>query len=169
VSIPHIVSPVLLLGELNPRGADPRLALYHMPPGCSGDRLRRILGLSPAAYLRLDRVNLCDWRWEPEAAYARYEEVLRALDLPSAPPRLTIVLLGARVREATRGPAPFRVVSFTTWQSGRKCHLVGLPHPSGRCREWNKPGAVDEARRLLRQVAPEVPWGEVGASKKEDA
>jgi uracil-DNA glycosylase len=161
---------VLLLGELNPRGADPRAALYHQPPGCSGDRLRHILGLSTYSYLRLGRANLCDGRWDPAAARTRYESIVTGAVNPSTPTR-TIVLLGARVRGITRGPAPFRVESFTTSQAitaghARKCFLVGLPHPSGRCRTWSKPGTVDEARRLLRQVAPEVPWGETGASEE---
>ena len=57
-------SRVLLVGEVNPYGADPRMALYHLPRGASGDRLREILGLDDATYIRrLSRVNLCTGRW----------------------------------------------------------------------------------------------------------
>jgi len=139
---------VLVVGELNPFGADPRLALYHLPRTSSGNHLRLIMGLSDADYLRLARVNLCEGRWDAERA--RRE----AARLQSrAAPGSALVLLGARVASAFRVPTPFRV------SRADGVHVLSLPHPSGRCRTWNDPSAVGRARDLLRVVAPWVAWG----------
>jgi hypothetical protein len=62
---------VVLVGESNPYGADPRYALYPLPPQASGGRLARILGLSARQYLRAfpHRVNLLTTaRWAAPAA-----------------------------------------------------------------------------------------------------
>ena len=59
---------VLLLGEYNPYGPSPEFALYCYPPGCSGYRLRRILGLPQHQYLDLHRKNLCDGAWSMKSA-----------------------------------------------------------------------------------------------------
>lgn len=124
------------MGELNPYGADPTYALYPYPVNSAGGRLcRRVLGLEPREYLRrYRRVNLCARRWslaEARAAAAALEE------------RGVTVLLGAKVCAAFRVEyLPFSV------QGGR----VVLPHPSGRCRAWNEPGAYGAARAVLREA-----------------
>jgi len=64
------------------------------------------------------------------------------------------VLLGAKVRAAFGGPAFF---SHERREDGRI--LVGLPHPSGRCRVWSDVTARPRARALLRELCPGVPWG----------
>ena len=38
--------------------------------------------------------------------------------------------------------------------------FVVLPHPSGLSRAWNEAGAYERARALLREVSPEIRWGE---------
>lgn len=126
----------LLVGEVNPYGADPEMALYPLPEEASGGRLARILGLSRGEYLRrFDRVNLCSGRWsEREARDAAY-----AL-MTSGRPK---ILLGTKVRKAF-GYDPFPL--FT-----RSGDYYFLPHPSGRCRIWNRPGAYEKARELLEE------------------
>jgi len=39
--------------------------------------------------------------------------------------------------------------------------FVSLPHPSGRNLAWNDPSASVRARSALRDLDPEVPWGEL--------
>jgi hypothetical protein len=144
------VPPVLVVGEINPYRARPDRALWYEPRSSSGDRLRRIMGLTDAQYLEhVARANLCAERWSAEEARAAF----RALDLR---PYAVVVLLGARVRAACGGPPPF---TFTNSRDCPPCYLVGLPHPSGRCRIWNDPLMVDLARTALERAAPGIPWG----------
>lgn len=147
---------ILFCGEDNPYGADPQFALYCYPPGCSGYRLWRILGLSQHQYLALHRTNLCDGAWSKSRAKARALELLT----PTAPWQV-MVLLGRKVTETFEkvalDGAPFAAFSTKTCCPGMT--LVSLPHPSGRnAALWN-PKARDRAREILREVAPEVPWG----------
>lgn len=140
-------SRVLLVGELNPFGADPRLALYHMPRGSSGDRLRRILGLRDCEYARLlDKVNLCRGRWSEEVALEEAQQCLGSH-------HSVLVLLGSKVRSVFKGPLPFE------WSVVRGKRLVGLPHPSGRCRVWNDSQSAARARAIMSELVGGVPWG----------
>jgi len=146
---------VLLLGEDNPYGSEPEFALYCYPPGCAGYRLRRILGLSEDQYLGLHRANLCDSQaWSlPEA---RRQARLLVSD-PSAPWRV-IVMLGRKVANAFSFEQPFFTHNVVPRTDG-EMHLVSLPHSSGRNTLWNNQSLVVLARKLLREWAPEVPWG----------
>lgn len=155
---------VLLVGEMNPYGADPDMALYHLPTGASGDRLRRILGLDPVAYLALGRVNLCEGRWSMPAARERARALVRD------PAWTAYVLLGRKVATAfDYAEAAFSAQQLTWHQLdglGREhapVVVVALPHPSGLSRAWNVPGSVDKARDLLATVVPGVPWGTADA------
>lgn len=161
---------VLLLGEDNPLSAEPEYALYDSPEGCSGWRLRRIFGLSSDDYLALDRTNLCTPIWNAQLARDR----AATLTAPSSPFRV-IVALGAKVRGALA--RALTGGSFNAWQVWRDdrgtrraaspCEapdlapltVVCLPHPSGRCTVWNRVARVHEARGILREVAPHIPWG----------
>ena len=147
---------VLLLGESNPYGPDPEFALYCYPPGCSGYRLRRLLGLPEEAYLGLHRKNLCDGDWSMERAKKRAYELLS----PEAPWKV-IVLLGRKVTGVFEKAAldDVQLVAFSTRRCCPGMTLVSLPHPSGQnAALWN-PRAQDRARQILRELAPEVPWG----------
>lgn len=169
---------VLLVGELNPHGSDPRLALYHLPRASSGNRLRLIMGVTDLEYhLLFDRANLCDGRWSAKAARER----LAALS-DARPTGGAVVLLGGRVRDVARRLLEAKFKSavplgfFNKWDvwdpypvtydvnrlfvtSKLVQTFACLPHPSGLCRLWNEPGAVTRARRLLAEVAPWVNWG----------
>jgi hypothetical protein len=147
---------VIVVGELNPYGADPRYSLWPEPRRAAGNRLRLIFGLTDLQYTRmLDRINLCAGVWRLKAARAA------AWDIQVLNPRAVIVLLGAKVRSAF----DFRGDLFTTVRAGEQV-MVGLPHPSGRCRLWNEEGAVTRARVVLREAAPWVPWGCLDVAKK---
>lgn len=131
------LSRILLVGESNPYGADPTLALYPLPEHASGGRLARILGLSRSEYLRRhDRANLCDGPWRIREARVR----ARALFAP-LPPGAGVVLLGAKVAEAFGEP-------YTCYEVRLRLgvHLLVLPHPSGLNRAWNAVGSVQRAR-----------------------
>lgn len=131
---------VLLVGESNPYGDDPRLAL--LPAGstsrASASRLVRILGWERREFLRtFDRVNLLkEGKWDRAEARQSANRLKH----------WNRVLLGARVAEA-HGLAftPFKV-----WHSHRKgrrsFRALILPHPSGRCRVWNDPVTAVRAR-----------------------
>lgn len=139
---------LVIVGEANPYGGDPRFALYHLPRNASGNRLREIMGLPDHAYEQLTKVNLCPRAWSMKVARARAHE------LHQSAAGGVLVLLGAKVRDAFDGPDFFTVGRCL---DGRT--LVTLPHPSGLNRMWSEPGARERARALLREVAPEVPWG----------
>lgn len=151
---------LLLCGEDNPYGSEPDYALYCYPPGCSGYRLRRILGLPEDQYLALHRKNLCDGTWSKDAAKRRAIELLS----PEAPWRV-IVLLGRKVTETFEKVAldGAPLVPFSTRAFCPGMTLVSLPHPSGRnAAAYNLQGR-QRARQILRDLVPELPWGSADA------
>ena len=153
---------VLLLGEQNPYGSNPEFALYCYPPGCSGHRLHRILGLPEHQYLALHRKNLCDGDWSKDQAKKRASELLD----PSAPWRV-MVLLGRKVTESFEKAACLDapLLAFSTRACCPGMMLVSLPHPSGRnAALWN-PKARDRTRQILRELVPELPWGSIDAEE----
>lgn len=133
----------LLVGESNPHSADPRHALYPHPPGCAGHRLMNILGLRRWEYMLLfDRANLlgCSPVWFPRAARERAAELLAS--------DRKLILLGAKVAAAFGFcDGPFRSYD------GR---VLVLPHPSGRCRVWNDPGAAARAREAVARLVADA-------------
>ncbi len=163
----------LLVGEDNPYSRDPRYALYPSPDHSAGGRLcRLIMGLSTKDYIRgFERVNLCAGEWSMREAKQtvcdlktdRWTSQIPAFG--SDPDMVNgrfphfiddkIVLLGAKVCEAFNSSyKPFEVARV----SG--CVFAILPHPSGRCRAWNEPGAFERARETLCRagVLPLPPW-----------
>jgi hypothetical protein len=136
----------LLVGESNPYGADPEMALL---PAVGGLLRSPVMGISRDEYLRrFDRANLCEGRWSMPAAR---REVRRLIDERSGvpAPANVLVLLGRRVVEAAFGRG-YMPEPFTRWQSEGGPTLVVLPHPSGLCRLWSEPGAFERARAALR-------------------
>jgi hypothetical protein len=134
----------LIVGELNPYGKDPALALYPLPRAASGARLCRLLGISGANYLRnFDRANLCVGKWRKVDAV---EEAGRLLDTP----RPFYVLLGRKVSDVflRMGNKESFCVRRVTIRLAHHTFLL-LPHPSGRCREWNSQVKVAQARALM--------------------
>lgn len=152
---------VLLIGEDNPYGGDPRFALYPYPRRASGHRLMTILGVAEGVYLddeAIARTNLCPEHWSAKLARKN------ARAIHEAPPAATVVLLGRKVAEAFGAEIFSSSVAFlpftaTYMVKDPPVHYVALPHPSGRCTEWNAPGAVERARRLMRTACPAIAWG----------
>jgi len=154
---------LILIGEDNPWGADPEFALYCYPPGCAGYRLRRILGLPQHQYLGLHRTNLCDGDWSKERAKQRALELLS----PQSPWRV-MVLLGRKVTDTFERIALSneKLVPFSMRASSGMT-FVSLPHPSGRnAAAWSNPKARDRAREILRELAPELPWGSIDSEEE---
>jgi hypothetical protein len=149
--------PVVLVGEDNPHDKEPFFDLYDVPVNSAGARLRtKILGCSRAVYFGPDvhRANLCRGKWS--APKAREE----AARLARLHPTATFVLLGKKVRDAfgiyqLDGDETIRVIRGKNWVSelvSQPRTVVLLPHPSGRCRAWNEPGAIERARWALRDA-----------------
>lgn len=153
---------VLLCGEDNPYGSAPEFALYCHPIGCSGYRLRRIFGLPEDQYLSLHRTNLCDGTWSKPRAKERVWELLS----PQAPWNV-IVLLGRKVTESFEKVAldDVPLIAFSSRGCCPGMTLVSLPHPSGRNAAMWSGTARNRARQLLRDLAPEVPWGSADAEE----
>lgn len=144
---------IVLVGEMNPYGADPRCALFCEPPNSAGGRMQRLVcGLHRRTYLGIARVNLCAGKWSMLKARETAAGVLKQHSV--------VVLLGRKVADA------FRVAHVEPFTTQLHKHLlspriVALPHPSGLCRVWNEPGAFARTRAVLREAVPEVPWGEL--------
>jgi hypothetical protein len=154
---------VLLVGENNPYGSDPEFALYCYPPGCAGYRLCRILGLPQHQYLSLHRKNLCDGDWSKEQAKERALSLLS----PQAPWNV-MVLLGRKVTETFEKIAlDAPLIAFSTRTCSPDMTLVSLPHPSGRnAAAWSNPKLHERAQQILRELAPELPWGSIDIKKE---
>lgn len=140
---------ILVVGEANPFGGDPKFALYHLPRTSSGNRLRNIMGLTDLQYACLCKVNLCPRKWSAKAAR------LTAVALYRGSRDTVLVLLGSKVRSVFPDAPPLFALRYANYG----LVLVSIPHPSGACRLWNVPGARDKAVELLRMAAPHVPWG----------
>ena len=145
---------VALVGELNPYGADPRYALYHEPRNASGDRLRRVLGLTVRTYVPLPKYNLCEASWSTSAARSRAGDIMAE--------HKVIVALGAKVRAAFMywRIAPGLELTAPFVLQGGEHTMVALPHPSGLCRAWNVRENVLRARELVK-LHTGLPCGEV--------
>lgn len=149
--------PVVLVGEQNPHGLDPRYALFDLPERAAGHRLRaKILGVRRTTYARFHRCNLCDTEaWSTPVAKDK------AYRLRDVLPDCLLVLLGSKVSEAFGFKyEPFSAKWCDPTPTGIMHRIVMLPHPSARNRAWNEPGAAERARAVLRELRPEIPWGE---------
>ena len=176
---------VVLIGEDNPYGADPRHALFCWPERSAGWNLaHRILGLRRGTYLRKTvRYNLCEGKWSAPAARERAHEIL--VQHANQTANDVLVLLGRRVVGAFYGgpdgcPQSDWPPAFTTGHaayaplngretldSHRGDNLIILPHPSGRNLIWNDPMAVPKARALFEQLAPWLPVGELSNAERD--
>lgn len=159
---PPTISRVLLLGEDNPLSVAPEHALYPLPENCSGERLcNLILRMRVQDYMGTWRTNLCvNGRWDKREAGIRVLTLLR-----DDSPWRTVVMLGRKVASImepiTGRVPPFGVAWIGDRRSGEdRMRVVALPHPSGRCREWNDPQNFGIARAALLAAESEMPLGE---------
>lgn len=155
----------LLVGEDNPYSRDPRYALYPEPEHSAGGRLcQLIMRLSVKEYIRgFDRVNLCAEKWSMREAKDHADRIMTNAILNN----WKVVLLGAKVTEAFK----FDFKPFSSLRYLDRVEIVILPHPSGRCRAWNEPGALDRAHDMLVRagVLPLPPWPPTEYPKKAAA
>lgn len=151
---------MILVGEDNPQSAADEHALYPYPQNCAGERLcNRIFALPfTADYLALWRTNLCNPAWSDKQAGKRAWELL-AQDAPWS----KLVLLGRKVSKIFEpicnvpSLEPFSIARIDTGQ--RVFTVASLPHPSGRCRDWNNAENYERARGVMRALAPSISWG----------
>lgn len=160
----------VLLAMNNPVSSNPAHALYPYPPGCAGHRVHEMLREemarrgrphvpSRSEYLAaFDRRNVLSKPvWSQREARASGREVLRSLS------HRTVVVLGAQTLQALglpRGPWG----EWAEWDAGDLLAPRGdlsasvryclLPHPSGRCREYNYPRMRALAGRILADLLP---------------
>jgi hypothetical protein len=147
------VNKILLVGELNPYGADPEYALYPLPAHASGNRLKEILGLTLREYLKEhDRVNLCTGSWSAKAAKLRAFELLEVRE-----PGTGLVLCGSKVAYAFNQTYPGGFLHRTA----RGLFVLVIPHPSGRNRVWNDPAAAADVRERYAALRGVVGVGNV--------
>lgn len=161
----------VLLAMNNPLSSDPEHALYPWPEGCTGHRLWMMLttyaiewhsvALSQHDYLRaFERRNLLSRReWSARDARAAATELTPLLYLRR------VVVLGASTAKALE----LRRREWGAWTTATDCDpgLFGnvkvvqlpksfdycvLPHPSGRCREYNDPAMRELAGRTLWEL-----------------
>jgi hypothetical protein len=142
-----------IIGEQNPYGADPRFALYPLPPQASGGRLCRMLELTEEEYLAaFERRNLLtSAQWSAPAARAAANALLQG-----HPDADRLVLLGARVAAAfglafREGLYEVRELPSPGAEGPVRRALV-LPHPSGLSREWNDRAAPSRVRAAVADL-----------------
>lgn len=141
---------VVLVGEDNPYGEDPRYALYPDPPQSAGGRLcRGVLAMRERDYLRVfERRNLCASTWSLKEA----REAAAQIAIGEEPPAV-IVMLGAKVTNAFRS----KIDNFQIEKRIEGCHehlLARIPHTSGRNLMWNQHGMWQRTRDFLRSALP---------------
>jgi uracil-DNA glycosylase len=144
---------VLIVGEDDPWGNDPRMDLFHLPRHAAGNRLRAHLGLTDAQYVRVRKMNLCPEKWSTKIA----REVAKAV--MGKPDLRVVIMLGAKVKKAfgCEHIGFFdHTASVDILQRRVEPVLVSLPHPSGRNRLWGQPGARQKAQELLRRICPDI-------------
>lgn len=140
----------LLVGEQPGPRSNHRLPLWPYPARSAGGRLHAMSGVPMVEYLaRLARVNLAA---QPRKGWdhrrARFD--LHAM-LNDLPPDARVVLCGQRAMDAYEEGYPgarrqFLVLGGSVW-------IQGVPHPSGRCREYNDPATVAATREAVRWAA----------------
>lgn len=151
---------VVLVGELNPYGINPRHALFDVPVNSSGWRLRHLVfQVTRRTYFSFQRHNLCTGKWSNKEAEREAARLyLRVYD--SRQVDATFILLGKKVASAFgyRASDPFtRNIDYP----GTPGRIVFLPHPSGLCRVWGDPTSYARAQEVLRAALPDLPWGEL--------
>lgn len=147
----------VLVGEMNPYGKRPEFALYDEPAYSAGGRMRRLVcGLHPSTYRALSRHNLCVGTWDARRARVSADH------LRAAYPGRVLVLLGRQVATAfgMQAVEPFTLARPCGLLVDDDTRMLVLPHPSGRCRAWNDPQALLQARVALHRACPDVQWGE---------
>lgn len=167
-----------LIGLNNPYGTSPHFAIYPAPVNCAGWRLWRLL----ADYVEGEKLVQKLWRTDYTRAFDR-RNVLSATTWSAAEARRAgadalramrgrrVIVLGAQTADALG----LRRTGLGVWSDHHvlselslqptpastdappvsdRVSYTCLPHPSGRCREYNVP--------LVRRDAGRILWEEFG-------
>lgn len=143
---------VWLIGEQNPYGADPRYALYPLPPHAAGGRLAKILGMDDRTYLRafVRRNLLTASKWSAKEA-----RIAADVLLATHPVHDRLVLCGTKVAAAFDVPFQENLCVPKHMRIGRRFkterHVLVIPHPSGLNRLWSTDPTI--AQRVKDAVA----------------
>ncbi len=138
----------LIVGEDNPYGFSPRMALLHLPRNAAGNRLREHMGLTDVQYMHLPKINLCPEKWSTKVAREVATVIAQREDIRC------VIMLGAKVKKAFGCE---HIAFFDCTEPTNNTPIfISLPHPSGRNRIWNEPGARWKARDLLRHRCPDI-------------
>lgn len=129
------------------------MPMFPHPPGSAGGRLLAMSGMPVEAYLgRLVRVNLCsgkfrldEARGSARALYYRWRTV--------GEPAVRLVLCGRRVADAFARVLEAPADPWFQRRYWAGIEYAAIPHPSGRCREYNDPANVARAREVVRWAA----------------
>lgn len=152
----------VLVAMNNPVSSLPKYALYPLPEGCAGNRLWHMLAdaaerdgssVSKSEYLRaFDRRNVLS-----QKTWSRRDAVLsgrRLADELTPPSSRSIVVLGIQTLDALGWRTHTRP-AWGEWVPSlceRYPRFCLLPHPSGRCREYNDPEMRALAGRRLMEL-----------------
>lgn len=146
----------VLLGMNNPLSSDPRHALYPYPARSAGANLMRIAGIPRSRWLDLfERRNVLPGAQWTHAAARSAGRVLRD-ELHER----CVIILGSEVCEVVWPEAlmsrPYQWQRHQTRSGGVFGTLGGwwarLPHPSGRCRDWNSDWHRAAARVFFEEL-----------------
>lgn len=139
----------VLVGMNNPISRHPSHALYPSPVNCTGWRVWQLLqGADPSIsdeqyLLGFDRRNVLSARtWSAREARAAGAELMDEIS------GRTIVVLGVETCRALGLPRS----PWAEWASHGATRCVLLPHPSGRCREYNEPSMRARAGAVLLEA-----------------
>lgn len=141
---------LMIVGQAPSRTSDAGEVLR----GKSGEKLRAMLGLSIAEFVRVTRVNLAPFwdgkRGKGDAFDADPDLVAAALAIAQAH-EITLVL-GKAVAKALRLPAG---IGYFVPLNRKETTYYVVPHPSGVNRWWNASRNRREAERFFGRLA----WG----------
>lgn len=159
----------VLVAMNNPISSDPKYALYPAPQGCTGHRLWEMLDLYARAHWNtfvskvqyrdaFDRRNVLSQK-EWSMAEARVAGAELAWSLLNR----RVVVLGVQTLEALLGKEPrppwgqWREATVSRphevfYTSPGLLRYCLLPHPSGRCREYNDPRMRELTGRTLWEL-----------------
>lgn len=150
------MTPLVLVGQApgKQKRYEPRYALYPVPKGSAGDRLRDMMGLKISHYVALRRMNLLDYypgpRFPERAGRAAAGRLLPEL------PGTRVLMMGQAVAKCFGFVCCQPLVWYDGDYGGDSFAFAVVPHPSGRNRWYNDRTNREAARRFLRGLGEEV-------------